>query len=61
MEKYKREVRGEKSSEDSVYGTIEKNHNNPYALNNYQVYGEALQFNMDDKQKYEKKKVAEVT
>lgn len=61
MEKYKKEVRGEKGSEDNVYSTIEKNHNNPYSLNNYQVYGEVLHFNMDDRQNYEKQKVAEVT
>ena len=40
---------------------MEKNNTNPYSGNNYQMYGEKMNIEMEEKQKYEKEKVAEVT
>ena len=38
--------------DESIYSTISKNNNNPYDKNNFQIYGEVVKINMEDKAKY---------
>jgi hypothetical protein len=60
IDKYKSEAKKSEAREESIYTTIDKNKNNPYGLKNYQIYGEMIKIDMDDKLKYEKQKIAEV-
>lgn len=44
----------------TIYETIDNNKHNPYALDNFQIYGESVKINMEDKKAYEKVKETEV-
>lgn len=46
--------------DDNVYNTLEKRNHNPYELKNFQLFGEVVKIDMDNKTKYEKAKVVEV-
>lgn len=61
IKKYKRDVVEAPPREDNIYMTLDKSGTNPYSSNNYQLYGEMIHINMEERQKYEKEKIAEVT
>ena len=52
ISKYKRQVKYGESRDENLYLTLDKNNSNPYSLQNYQLYGEIVHIDMDDKQKY---------
>lgn len=60
IREYKAQVKGQARPAEGVYQTIEKSGNNPYSLKNYQLFGEMVKIDMNERSRYEQEKVAEV-